>query len=85
MVIVGRKTEKHCFGREVGIGSKSQLVSGESNSILEISSMVTEAKEEKCHWWSNSWRRNMRRGASMIEEKTGVYFVNLIREKVAND
>ena len=48
MVIVGRKTDEHCFRREVGIGSKSQLVSGESDSSLEISSMVTRAKEEKC-------------------------------------
>ena len=65
LVIVGRRTDEHCFRREVGIGSKSQLVSGESDSILEISSIVTGAKVEKCG-------RNVRRGASMIEEKTGV-------------
>ena len=48
LVIVGRRTDEHYFRREVGIGSKSQLVSGESDSSLEISSIVTGAKEEKC-------------------------------------
>ena len=48
LVIVGRRTDEHCFKREVGIGSKSQLVSGESVRNLEISSIVTEAKVEKC-------------------------------------
>ena len=47
-VIVGRRTDEHCFRREVGIGSKSQLVSGESVSSSEISSIVTGAKGEKC-------------------------------------
>ena len=32
LVIVGKRTDKHCFKRENGIGSKTQLVSGESNS-----------------------------------------------------
>ena len=32
----------------MGIGSKSQFVSGESDSSLEIASIVTGAKEEKC-------------------------------------
>ena len=48
LVIVGRRTDEHCFWREVEIGSKSQLVSGASVSGLEISSIVTGAKEEKC-------------------------------------
>ena len=48
LVIVGRRTDEHCFRRDVGIGSKSQLVSGESDSSLEITSVVTGAKEEKC-------------------------------------
>ena len=48
LVIVGRRIDEHCFRRDVGIGSKSQLVSGESDSSLEISSLVTGAKEEKC-------------------------------------
>ena len=48
LVIVGRRTDEHGFSREVGIESKSQLVSGESESSLEISSTVTGAKEEKC-------------------------------------
>ena len=47
LVIVGRRTDEHCFRREVGIGSKSQLVSGESES-LEISSKVTREEEENC-------------------------------------
>ena len=68
LVIVGRRTDEHCFRREVGIGSKSQLVSGESKSSLEISSMVTVVKQVR---WSNR-RKNVRRGASMIKEKTGV-------------
>ena len=29
MVIVGRRTEEHCLRRELGIGSKSQFVSGD--------------------------------------------------------
>ena len=48
LVIVGSRTDEHCFRRKVGIRSKSQLVSGESDSSLEISSIVTGAKEEKC-------------------------------------
>ena len=48
LVIVGRRTDEHCLRREVGIGSKSLLVSGESDSSFEISSIVTGAKEEKC-------------------------------------
>ena len=48
LVIVGKRTDEHGFRREVGIGSKSQLVSGESDSSLEISSIVTGAKEQKC-------------------------------------
>ena len=48
LVIVGRRTDEHCLRRDVGIGSKSQLVSGESDSSFEISSIVTGAKEEKC-------------------------------------
>ena len=36
MVIVGRRTDEHCFRGEVGIGSKSQLVSRESDSSVEI-------------------------------------------------
>ena len=47
LVTVGRRTDEHCFRREVGIGFKSQLVSGESDTSLEISSMVTGVKEEK--------------------------------------
>ena len=47
-VIVGRRTDEHCFRREVGLGFKSQLVSGESDCSSEISSIVTGAKEEKC-------------------------------------
>ena len=48
LVIVGRRTDEQLFRREVGIGSKSQLVSGESVSSLVISSIVTRAKEGKC-------------------------------------
>ena len=48
LVIVGMKTDEHCIKTEVGIGSKSQLVSGESESSLEVSSIVTGAKEENC-------------------------------------
>ena len=48
LVIVWRRTDEHCFRREIGIGSKSQLVSGESYGKLEIASIVTGAEEEKC-------------------------------------
>jgi hypothetical protein len=72
---VGRRTDEHYFRREAGIGSKSQLVSGESDSSLEISSMVTGLKVEKF-----GGPGNVSTGASMIE-KTSVWFVNLISEK----
>ena len=48
LVIVVKRIDEHCFRREVEIGFKSQLVSGESESSIGISSMVTRAKEEKC-------------------------------------
>ena len=48
LVIVGGRTDEHCFRSEVGIGSKSQLVSVKSVSSLEMSSIVTRAKVEKC-------------------------------------
>ena len=48
LAIFGRRTDELCFRREVEIGSKSQLVSRESDSSLEISYIVTGAKEEKC-------------------------------------
>ena len=47
LVIAGRRTDEHCFRREVGTGSKSQLNSGESDISLKMSSMVTGAKGEK--------------------------------------
>ena len=48
LVTVGRRTDEHCFRREVVIGYRSQLVSGESDSSSEIPSIVTGAKEDKC-------------------------------------
>ena len=47
LVEVKRRTDEHCFRREVGIGSRSQLVSNESASSLDIPSMVTGVKQEK--------------------------------------
>ena len=41
LVIVGKRIDEHCFRRELGIGSKSQLVSGESDRSSEIKYMVT--------------------------------------------
>jgi len=38
---------EHCFKRDVGIGSKSQLVSGDLESSLETSSVVTQVKDKK--------------------------------------
>ena len=68
LVIVGRTD--NIVLREVGIGSKSQLVSGDSESSSEIGDM-SRRRVVWCVWWSNR-RRNMRRRASKIEEKTGV-------------
>jgi hypothetical protein len=46
LVMTGRRTDEHVIRREVGIGSKSQLVSRESDRSLKIPSMVTLLKEE---------------------------------------
>ena len=45
-VIVGRKTDLHCLRREVGIGSRSQEVSGELDKSAETSAMVAGWKKE---------------------------------------
>ena len=37
LVIVGRRAGTHFFRREEGIGSRSQLISGDSLICLEIS------------------------------------------------
>jgi hypothetical protein len=47
LVIVGRRTEKHCFRRELGIGAKSQFVLEDRENSLETSSTVTAVKDEK--------------------------------------
>jgi len=47
LAIVGIKIWEHCFKRDVGIGSKSQLVSGDWERNLETSSVVTQVKDEK--------------------------------------
>ena len=47
LVIVGRRTEEHCLRSEMGIGSKSQFVSGDWENSLETSSIVTAVKDEK--------------------------------------
>jgi len=47
LVIVGSRIGEHCFKRDVGIGSKSQLVSADWERSLETSSMVTQVKDDK--------------------------------------
>jgi len=47
LVIVGSRIWEHCFKRDVGIGSKSKLVSGDWERNLETSSVVTQVKYEK--------------------------------------
>mgnify|MGYP003406490484 FL=1 len=47
LVSVGRRIWEHCLRSEVGIGSKSQLVSGDWERSLETSSAVTLVKDEK--------------------------------------
>jgi len=47
LVIVGSRIWEHCFKRDVGIGSKSQLVSGDWERSLETLSVVTQVKDEK--------------------------------------
>ena len=39
-VIVGRRTDLHCLRREVGIGSRSQKVSGELDKSAETLAKV---------------------------------------------
>mgnify|MGYP003536654949 FL=1 len=45
-VIVGRRTDLHCLRREVGIGSRSQEVSGELDKSAETSAMVAGWKKD---------------------------------------
>jgi len=47
LVIVESRIGEHCFKRDVGIGSKSQLVSGDGERSLETSSAVIKVKDEK--------------------------------------
>jgi len=44
LVIVESRIGEHCFKRDVGIGSKSKLLTERS---LETSSVVTQVKDEK--------------------------------------
>ena len=46
-VIVGRRTDEHCLRREVGIGSRSQFVSGDWDSSFETSSTLIGLRDEK--------------------------------------
>jgi len=46
LVIVGSRIWEHCFKRDVGIGSKSQLAVGDWEKSLETSSLVTQVKDE---------------------------------------
>jgi hypothetical protein len=41
LVMTGERTDIHCFRREVGIGSRSQNLSGDERMILVTSSLVT--------------------------------------------
>ena len=45
-VIVGRRTDLHCLRSEVGIGSRSQEVSGELDKSSETSAMVAGWKKD---------------------------------------
>ena len=45
-VIVGRRTDLHCLRSEVGIGSRSQEVSGELDNSSETSAMIAGWKKE---------------------------------------
>jgi hypothetical protein len=47
LVIVGTRTGKHFFKREVGIGSRSHCLSGEDLMSCVISSTVAGVKDEK--------------------------------------
>ena len=50
-VIVGRRTDLHCLRREVGIGSRSQEVSGELDKSAETSAMVAGWKKIAQEVW----------------------------------
>jgi len=45
LAFVGSRIWEHCFKWAVGIGSKSQLVSGDRERSLETSSVVTQDSE----------------------------------------
>ena len=45
-VIEGRRTDLHCSRSEVGIGSRSQEVSGELDKSAETSAMVAGWKKD---------------------------------------
>jgi len=46
LVLMGNRIWEHCFTRDIGIGSKSQLVSG-GRGVVETSSVVTQVKDER--------------------------------------
>jgi len=56
LVIVGKRIWEHCFKRDVGIGSKSQLVSGDWERSLKTSSVVTQVKDEKLGGVKGGWK-----------------------------
>ena len=47
LVIVGRRTERHCLSSQVGMGSRSHCLFGESMMSLRISSSEAGEKAEK--------------------------------------
>ena len=77
LVIVGRRTDEHCFRRKVGMGSKSQLV---SESSLKIYSMHGDRVETREIRRTRRWR-SVRTGANMIKKKISMQFMDLIREE----
>jgi len=47
VLILGSRIWERCFKRDVGIASKSQLVSGDWEKTLETSSAVAQVKDDK--------------------------------------
>jgi len=47
LLMVGKRASRHCFRKEVGIGSRSHKVMSDCEMSLQISSLVAGLKKEK--------------------------------------
>jgi len=80
LVIVGSRIWEHCFKRYVGIGSKSQLLSGDWERSSETSSVVTQVRDEKLGGVKGGEKWG---GVEIRLMSKLVWSLNLVREEVS--